>query len=170
MANFDARLFGKLWGAPIEGGCTLSEGAQCVQLRHGLRQFGERLNVSLQSVEQELVQIFFSGKGALLGRQSFVFKGFELRRDEALGIFQSLTPTVIVGYFVNLTLCHFDVETVHFVELNTQIGNASARFFAGFQFEQKIIAVGLNGAQLIELSVQTMRHHAAITDQIGRLF
>ena len=50
LSDFNAGLFGKLWRAPIEGGGALSEGAQCIELCHGLRQFGERVNVVLQLV------------------------------------------------------------------------------------------------------------------------
>ena len=133
LPNFNARLFGKLGCAPIERGRALGECTKSIQLRHGLCQFGERLDVGLQLVQQKLVQVFFAGQCALLGRQGFVFKGFELGRDEALCIFQGLTAPVVLGYFVNLTLRHFNVKAMHLVKLNAQIGNARSCFFACFQ-------------------------------------
>ena len=153
LPDFYAGLFGKLRCAPIECGGTFGEGAQRIQLRHGLRQLGEHLNVVLQLVEQKLVQIFFTRQCTLLCRQGFVFERFELGCDETLCVFQSLPASVVVWHFVNLTLRHFDVKAMHLVELDTQIGNARACFFTGFQFEQKVVAIGLNGAKFVQLCI-----------------
>ena len=150
LANFNAGLFGKLRCAPVQCDGALGQCAKGIQSCHGLRQFGEGLNVGLQLVEQNFVKVFFAGQSTLLRRQGFVFKGFELRRDKTLGIFQSLTAAVVVWYFVDLTLRDFNVEAVHPVELNFQIGNASPRFFTRFQLKQEVVAIGLNGTQFVQ--------------------
>ncbi len=170
LANFDARLFGELGGAPVERQRAFGQGAQHVQAGHGLRQFGERGHKGLQLVEQAFVEPLLAGQGALLCRQGLVFKSLELRRDETFGVFEGLSAAVVVGHFVQLALGDLDVKAVHFVELHAQVGNAGALFFAGLQIQQKRVAVGLDAAQLVQLGVQAIGDHAAVAYQGSGLF
>ena len=163
--NLNARCFDKLWGAPIQAQGALSKGAQHVQLRTGLGQAHQGRHKGLQGVEQLLVQPLFPRQSALLGAQGFVFKGFEFGGDEALGVFQGLAASVVAGHFVQLALGDLDEKTMHLVELHAQVGNAAAGAFAGFQVEQEAIAIGLNGAQLVQLGVVAMGNHAAVAHQ-----
>ena len=55
--------------------------------------------------EQLFVEQFFARQRAFLRGQRLVFEGLEFRRDVALGIFQRLAATVIVGHLVGLARC-----------------------------------------------------------------
>jgi hypothetical protein len=59
---------------------------------------------------------------------------------------------------------------VHLVELHAQVGDAGARLRARFQVEQEGVAVGLDGAQLVQLGVEAAGDHAAVAHQRGGLF
>ena len=167
--NLDARCFDKLWGAPIQAQGALSKGAQHIQLRTGLGQAHQGGHKGLQGVEQLLVQPFFPRQGALLGAQGFVFKRFQLGGDEALGVFQGLAAPVVAGHFVQLALGDLDEKAMHLVELHAQVGNAAAGAFAGFQIEQEAIAIGLDGAQLVQIGVVAMGDHTAVAHQSRRV-
>src|SRR5665811_45056 len=60
-----------------------------------------------------------------------------------------------------------DEEAVHLVELHAQVGDAGAGFFTPLQVKQKTIAIGLNGAQFVQLGVKTAGDHAAVAHQRG---
>jgi hypothetical protein len=105
------------------------------------RQLGQRGHMGLQLVQHLFVQPLLARQGALLRAQGLVFKGLELGRDEALGVFQRLAAAVVVGHLVHLALRHLDVEAVHLVELHAQVGNAGAGALARFQVQQKRVAV-----------------------------
>ncbi len=63
----------------------------------------------------------------------------------------------------------FDVKAVHLVVLHAQVGDAAARALARFELEQKGVAVGLQGAQAIELGLVAVVDHAAFA-QLRRRF
>ena len=170
LGDVDAGVLHKLRCAPAQGERTLGQRAQRVQRGQRARQAGKRRNIGLQGVQYLLKQPLFAGQGALLGAQGFVFKGFEFGGDKALGVFQGLAAAVVLGHFAGLTLGHFNIEAVDLVELHAQIGNAGACALAGFQVQQKGVAVGLDGAQLVEFGVKTAGNHAAITHQRGGLW
>ena len=133
LRDFNARRFDKLRRTPAQRQRAFGQGTQRVERRHGLGQAGEGGHELLQGVEQLFKQKLFAGQGALLGAERFVFKGFELGRDEALGVLQGLTARVVGRHFVDLALRDFDVKTMHLVELHTQVGNAGALAFAGLE-------------------------------------
>ena len=101
--------------------------------------------------------------------QRLVLKGFELGRDEALGVFECLAAPVVVGHLVDLALGDLDEKAVHLVVLHPQVGNAGAGFFAALQVQQKAVAVGLDGAQLVQLGVKAVGDHPAVAHQCSRL-
>ena len=101
-------------------------------------------------------------------RQRLVFKGLELGRDEALGVFQCLATPVVVGHFTGLALRDLNVKAVHAVELHAQVGNAGAGSFPGFEVQQKGVTVGLYAAQLVQVSVAAVVDDAAVTHQRRR--
>jgi hypothetical protein len=115
-----------------------------------------------------LVEPLLARQGALLRAQGLVFKGLQLGRDEALGVLERLAAAVVVGHLVDLALRDFDVEAVHLVELHAQVGNAGAGALAGFQVEQEAVAVGLDGAQLVQLGVKAVVDDATVAHQRGR--
>ncbi len=125
--------------------------------------------MGLQLVQHLVEQPFFAGQGAFLGGERLVFKGLQLGGDEALGVFERLAAAVVVGHLVQLSLGDFDVEAMHLVVLHLQVGNAAARAFAALQVQQEAVAVGLDGAQLVQLGVEAIGDHAAIAQQGRRL-
>ncbi|MNV38268.1 hypothetical protein D3C71_1298140 [compost metagenome] len=62
-----------------------------------------------------------------------------------------------------------DIKTMHLVELHAQVGDAGAGFLAGLQVQQKAVAIGLDGPQLVQLGVKAVGNHAPITHQGGGL-
>ena len=132
LQNFDAGMLHKLGRAPAQREGALGQRAQRVQRRQRPRQAGQRGHKGLQLIEQLFKQKFLSRQRALLGAQGFVFKGFELGRDKALGVFQGLAASVVIRHFAALPLADLDVKAVHFVELHAQIGNAGARTLSHF--------------------------------------
>ena len=120
---------------PVERDRSFGECAQGIQSGQGRGDFGQGPDMGLQAVQQLLVEPFLAGQGPLLSAQCLVFKGLELGRDEAFGVFQGLTPPVVGRYFVELALRHLDEKTVHLVVLHSQIGNAGACPFTGFQID-----------------------------------
>ena len=167
LRDFDARCFDKLRRAPAERERAFGQGAQRIERGHGLCQAGEGRHKLLQGVEQLLEQKLLAGQGAFLGAEGFVFKGFELGRDEALGVLQSLTARVVGRHFVDLALRDLNVKAVHLIELHAQVGNASALAFAGFKLQQKAVAVVLDGAQLVKVGVVAVADDATIAHQHG---
>ncbi len=107
---------------PLQCERALGQRTQGIERREGARQAGERGDEGLQLIEQLFEQPLLAGQGALLGRQRLVFKGLELGRDEALGVFERLAAAVVVGHLARLALRDFDVEAVHLVELHAQVG------------------------------------------------
>ena len=64
---------------------------------------------------------------------------------------------------------NLDVEAVHLVELDLQVGNAAALALAGLQLHQEGPAVLLDAAQLVQLRVVALGDHAAVAHRVGRL-
>jgi hypothetical protein len=101
------------------------------------------------SVEEQLL----ARQRALLRRQRLVLEGLELRRDVALGVLQRLAPAVVVGHLVAVGAADLDVEAMHPVEFDLQVGDAGARALAGLECEQELAAVVLDAAQFVELGI-----------------
>ena len=167
--DVDARLGHKLRRAPVQGQRALGQAGQHVQRRQRLCQLGQCRHMRLQRVQHLLVQPFFACQRAFVGRQGLVFKGFQFRRGEALGVFQRLAAAVVGGHFAGLALRHLYIEAMHFVELHAQVADAGAGFFARFQIQQKAVAVGLDGAQRVQLGIKARRNDAAVAHQGRRL-
>jgi hypothetical protein len=164
-----AGLGRELRRAPIERERALGQRAQHVERSQRLREPRERAHMRLELLEQLLVQPFFARQRTLLRRQRLVLEGFELGRDEALGIFERLAAAIVRGHALQVAARDLDVKPVHLVELHAQVRDAGARFFAPFERKQKIVAPGLDRAQLVELGVEPRRDHAAVAHQRGRL-
>ena len=169
-ADVDARLQGELRCAPVQRERALGQGAQHVECGQRARHPRQRRHEGLQLVEQLFKQPFFARQRPLLGAQGFVLKSLQFGRNEALGVLEGLTAAVIVRHLVDLALRDLNVKAMHLVELHSQVGNAGAGLFASFQIEQKSIAVGLDGAQLVEFGIEPGRNHVTIADQCGGLF
>ena len=169
LGDVQAGLFYKLRGAPVQRQGALGQGAQRIQRGQGAGQAGQPGDEGLQLVQHLLIEPLFTGQGPFLGAQGLVFKGLEFGGDETLGILERLAAAVVVGHFVDLPLGDLNEEAVHFVELHPQVGNAGAGFFAHFQVEQKTVAVGLDGAQLVQVGIKAAGDHAAVSHQGGGL-
>ena len=165
LRDVDAGLLDKHRGRPVERKRAFCQRAQCIQCGQGAGQAAQRRNELLQLVEQLFVEKLLPRQRPLLCRQCLVFKSLQLGRDVALGVFQSLAAAVVSGHLVELALRDFNIKTMYLVELHAQVGNAGAQLFAAFQVQQKRIAVGLNAAQLVQISIAAVVDDAAIANQ-----
>ena len=167
--DVDAGLFGKAGWVPVQRQAAFGQGADGIQGGQSGGQILQGRYMGLQRVEQLLVQPFFARQCTVLGRQGFVFKGLEFRRDEAFGVFERLAALVVGRNLVKLPGCDFDVKAVHFVELHAQIGNAGALALTLLHGQQIVGTVGLYAAQLIQLGIKAVGNHAAVA-HIDRWF
>ena len=120
---------------------------------------------------KRLEQRLLARQRAVLRRQRLVLEGLEFRRDVALGVFQRLAAAVVVGHghLVRLRAADFDVEAVHLVVFDLERGDAGARAFAGFQFQQEGAGVARQRAQFVEVGVVAVGDDAAFAQHAGRL-
>ena len=93
----------------------------------------------------------------------------ERRATTGAGMERGAAAAVVGGYFARLALRDFDVKAVHLVELHAQVGNAGAQLFTAFKFQQKTVAIGLDGAQLVQVGIAAVVDDAAVADQRSRL-
>ena len=170
-AGFDlqAGLADELGATPLQRDGALGESSQHVEAGERPSEQAQGRDLQLQGIEHLLEQELFTGQRAFLRRQCLVFEGLQFGRDVALGVLQRLAALVVGGDFVDLALSDLDIKTVHAVELHAQIGNAGAGALTRFQIDQEAVAVVLDRAQLVELSVKTGRDHAAVAQHDGRL-
>ncbi len=116
-----------------------------------------------------LIEEFLARQRAFLRRQRLVLEGLQFRRDVALGILQGLAAAVVVRHLVGLAVRDFDVEAVHLVVFDAQVGDAGARALARFQVDQELPGVFRQAAQLVEVGVEAARDHAAVAHHGGGL-
>jgi hypothetical protein len=109
----------------------------------------------------------FQRQRAFVGGQRLVFEGLELGRDVALGVLQGLPAAVVVGHLFGVGVGDLDVEAMHLVVLDLEVGDAAAFALARFELDQEGAAVVLDGAQLVELGVVARRDDAAVAQQRG---
>ena len=84
-----------LLGMTGEGGEHIERGGGfggLLQLRQG----------GLQGFQQGVVELFFERERGVLRGQHFFFKGFQLGRDEAFGVFEGLSAGIIFGCLFGL--------------------------------------------------------------------
>ena len=103
----------------------------------------QRGDVRRERVEQLLVEQLLARQRALLRGQRLVLEGLQFRRDVALGVLQRLAAAVVVRHLFRLRARDLDVEAVHAVVLDLEVGDAGARALARFELEQELAAVGL---------------------------
>ena len=96
---------------------------------------------------RRLVQQLLARERALLRGQRLVLEALQLRRDVALGVFQRLAAPVIFGNLVGLRARDFDVEAVHAVVFDLEIGDTAARALASLEIEQELPAVAVRCAR-----------------------
>ena len=166
----DARLANELRAAPAQRQRAFGQRRQRVEARERARQIRQFVEVRLQLVDQLFVEQLLARERPLLRRQRLVLEGLQLGRDEALGILQCLAALVVERHLVDLALRDLDVEAMHLVVLDAQVGDAGARAFARLEVQQEAVAVVRDAAQLVELGVETARDDAAVAQQHRRLF
>ena len=123
--------------------------------------------MGLQGFDQLLIQPLFAGQGAVLRGECLVLEGLEFGRDEALGVLERLAALVVGGDLVELAGGDLDVEAMHAVVLNAQVGDAGTLAFARLQRQQEFCAVRLDAAQLVQIGIETVGNHATVTDIDG---
>ena len=132
------------------------------QRRRGVLQHGNR---GRQVVQQPLEQPLLARERALLRGQRLVLERLQFRRDVALGVLQRLPAAVVVGNLLDVRVGDFDVEAVHAVVLDLEIGDAGAFALARLQRHEELAAVRVDRAQLVQFGVESGRDHAAVADQ-----
>ena len=172
MAAFDdvdARLVDQLRRGPVVLLRMFRQRVQGVELGQALRNRLQGADVRRQLGQQQVVQQFFAHQGLVLRRQGLVFEHFQFRRDVALGVFQGLAAAVVVRHLVRLAVRDFNIEAVHLVVFDAQVGDARACAFARFQVEQELARVFRQRAQLVQFGVKAGGKHAAVAHHGSRL-
>jgi hypothetical protein len=144
------------------------EGGQAVEFGDGPRDALQDRDVDRQCAEQFVPQLAFQRQRALVGRQRLVLEGLQFGRDVALGVLQGLPAAVVVGDLLDVGVGDFDVEAMHLVVFDLEVGDAAALAFACFEFDQEGAAVVLDGAQFVEVGVVARGDDAAFADQQRR--
>src|SRR5256885_12950622 len=80
-----------------------------------------------EQVEQLVVERFFQGERAVARRQRLVLESLQLGRDVALGVLERLAAAVVGGHLGGVGVGDLDVETVHAVVGDAQVGDAGDR-------------------------------------------
>ena len=152
-------------GREIEGLGGRGERAERVELRGAT---GDRLqarDMMIEVVQQRLVEGLLARERAIARGERLVLEGLELGSDIALGILHRLPALVFDRDLVELSLGHLDVEAMHAIELDAQVGDSGARALAALHLEQERAAPVLDCAQLVELGVEAVAYHSAFADQ-----
>ncbi len=118
-----------------------------------------------QLIEQPLVQQPLARERTLLRGKRLVLEGLQFRRDVALGILERLPAAIVVGNFLDVRVGDLDIEAVHAVVFDLEIGDARAAAFACFERHEKFAAVRIDGSQFVQFSVESGRYDAAIAHQ-----
>ncbi len=118
-----------------------------------------------QVVQQPLEQPLLPRQRSLLRGQRLVLEGLQFRRDVALGVLERLPAAVVVGNLLDVRVGDFDVEAVHAVVFDLEIGDAGAFALARLQRHEELAAVRVDRAQFVQFAVETGRDHAAVADQ-----
>ena len=167
--NVDHCFIAEFRRGQIERAGTLGEGRQHIQFGHCGGDGLQGGKVGLEHVQQAFVEQLLACQRALRGGQRLVLEGLQFRRDIALGIFQGLAAAVIVRHIVRIGAADLDVEAVHPVVFDLEIGDAAAFALAGFQLEQELAAVALDGAQLVQFGVEAGGDDAAFAQHAAGL-
>ena len=172
MAAFDdgeARRIDQLWCAPVVLQGVAGQGDEGVDLGDAGGDALQVADVRRQADQQLFVQLLFAHQGLVLGRQRLVLEGLQFRRDVALGVLERLAAAVVVGHLVGLAVGDLDIEAVHLVVLDAQVGDPGAGALARLQVDQELARVLRQGAQLVEFGVEAACEHAAVAHHGARL-
>src|SRR5439155_27031130 len=115
-------------------------------------------------------ELLLERERALARRERLVLEGLELGRDVALGILHRLAALVLERNLVELPLRHLDVEAVHAVEFDPEVGDSGAAALALLHLEQEGAAIALDRAQLVEPRMMAVADDAAFAQHRGGLF
>ena len=127
----------------------------------------QRGNRRRQLGEHRLVEGLFARERAVLRRQRAILERLQLGRDVPFGVLERLPAPVVVGHPRGVHVGDLDVEPVHLVVLDLQVGDARALALARLQRDQELAAIRIDRAQLVELGVVAGGDHAAVADLRG---
>jgi hypothetical protein len=122
-----------------------------------------------QGIQQFVVEQFFPRQGAFRGGQELVLEGLQFRRQVAFDVLQGLAAVIVGRHLVALGATDLDVEAADPVVFHAQVGDAGALPLAGFHGHEEAAAVGLQGAQLVQLGVEAVGDDAAFAQHRRRL-
>ncbi len=164
-ADRDARLRGKRRARETQRVRAFREIGQDVERGECGRRPLQRRNRRRELVEQLLEQRLLPCERALLRGERLVFEGSQLGGDVALRILERLPAAIIVGNLFDMRVGDFDVEAMHAVVLDLEVGDAGALALTRLQRDQERAAVGVDRAQFVQLGVESRRDDAAIAYQ-----
>ena len=168
-ADREARRSDEFRTREVERLRALGEGRQHVERGERRPHALQRGNRGREVRDQALVEQLFARERALLRRERAILERLQLRRDVALGVLERLPAPVVVGDLLHVGVGDLDVEAVHAVVLDLEVGDAGARALARLERDQELAAVVVDRAKLVELGVEAGRDDAAVADLRRRL-
>ncbi len=130
-------------------------------------QCGQRVG---ERVEQALVEFAFARHRSIACAQHLVLERLEFAGDVTLGVLDRLAPYPVRRDAVGLAATHFDEVALHAVVAEAQVLEAGAFALAGFEIEQRFVAVLADASQLVEVCIEAGSEYAAFAQQRGRHF
>ncbi len=121
-----------------------------------------------QRVQQPLVENLLPRQRALAGAQDLVLEGLQLLGHVALRALERLAANVVGGRAFCVGAPELDVVAVHPVVADFEGADSGALPFALFQIHQKLVGVGAQAPELVQLRVIAIGDHAAVANQHRR--
>ena len=140
------------------------ERGENIELRHGGGRSLHPLELRRRLGPHLLKQLGFELHGFFMCAQNTALKLFQIGRDEALAVRQSLLSYVLVGHLVAVRVGNLDIITEYPVVTYFEFWNS--RFLALLRFElgNDFFAAAHIGSQLVELFMVAGADHAALAD------
>ena len=139
------------------------ESAQCGRI--GL----ERLHVAGHLAHEFREEARFQFQNAVLRAEDLVLQFLQFLRDVAFRLCQRLLPYPLLRHAVLVGIPHLDVVAEHIVEADAEARYARLFRLALLDVEQEILARGREPAQFVEFRVESVRNHAPLVHQQGRV-
>ena len=119
--------------------------------------------------EDLVVEFALAGERPIACAQHLVLEALELRGDEALGGSDRLTADVVLRHLLGVAARDLDEKSLHAVVAELEPGEPGALALAPLEIQEKLIRMGSDAAQLVELGVVTGRDHLTVAHQARRL-
>ena len=101
---------------------------------------------------------------ALLGAEDFALHLLQFRRDESLGVGQSLLAGVMLRHLVEVGAGHLDEISEHGIKPHLERGDAGFLDLLLLQLGDPVLALGGAPAQFVERGVEALADDAAVLE------